>query len=64
MVLAATTALLGYRSREQSAAQDARGEALAAAQRNAAVVLSYDHRSLDRDFSRAKAVITGSFAKD
>ncbi|WP_351222463.1 hypothetical protein [Streptomyces sp. NPDC002133] len=39
----------------------ARREALAAAQKAAPVVLSYDHRRLDRDFAAARAHLTGAF---
>ncbi|MEU7061444.1 hypothetical protein [Streptomyces sp. NPDC046197] len=42
-------------------AQQARGQALAAAQQAAPVVLSYDYRHLDRDFARARAHLTGAF---
>ncbi|MER6924929.1 hypothetical protein ABT314_39425, partial [Streptomyces spiralis] len=36
-------------------------EAVAAARKAAPVVLSYDYRHLDRDFSRARALLTGHF---
>ncbi|MFI1167995.1 hypothetical protein ACH4UM_31460 [Streptomyces sp. NPDC020801] len=42
-------------------AEAARGQALAAAQKAAPVVLSYDYRHLDRDFAQALAHLTGAF---
>ncbi|WP_343070618.1 hypothetical protein [Streptomyces bathyalis] len=41
--------------------RQARTDALAAAQRSAPVILSYDYRRLDRDFAAASARLTGSF---
>lgn len=54
-------AVLGWRYREGRQAEQARGEALAAAQKAAPAVLSYDYRHLDRDFARARALLTGHF---
>ncbi|MEU0004340.1 hypothetical protein ABZ079_08550 [Streptomyces sp. NPDC006314] len=54
-------AVLGWRYREGRQAEQARGEALAAARKAAPVVLSYDYRHLDRDFTRARAQLTGHF---
>ncbi|MER5378233.1 hypothetical protein [Streptomyces sp. NPDC002553] len=54
-------AFLGWRFREGRATEQARGQALAAAREAAPVVLSYDHRRLDRDFDRARARLTGKF---
>ncbi|MFF5532288.1 hypothetical protein ACFY71_07370 [Streptomyces cinerochromogenes] len=54
-------AVLGWRYREGQRAEQARGEALAAARKAAPVVLSYDYRHLDRDFARARALLTGRF---
>jgi Mce-associated membrane protein len=64
VVLVATAVLLGYRVRQDARAEDARSAALAAGQASAADILSYDHRTLDRDFARARDAITGSFADD
>jgi Mce-associated membrane protein len=41
-----------------------RSEALAAARSHAQAVLSYDHRTLDADFAKAEAALTGKFKKD
>ncbi|MDT0572696.1 hypothetical protein RM704_35415 [Streptomyces sp. DSM 3412] len=54
-------ALLGWQYGEGRRAEQARGEALAAARKAAPVVLSYDYRHLDRDFARARTHLTGSF---
>ncbi|WP_329227265.1 hypothetical protein [Streptomyces canus] len=54
-------AVLGWRYREGSRAEQARGQALAAARQAAPVVLSYDYRHLDRDFAAARAQLTGHF---
>jgi Mce-associated membrane protein len=54
-------AVLGLRYREGQRAQAAGGQALAAARKAAPVVLSYDYRHLDQDFSRARACLTGAF---
>ncbi|MGY5118518.1 hypothetical protein ACWC2H_22055 [Streptomyces sp. 900105755] len=54
-------AVLGWQYRQGRQAEQARGEALAAARQAAPVVLSYDYRHLDRDFSRARALLTGHF---
>ncbi|MGW0209350.1 hypothetical protein ACWDZ8_27330 [Streptomyces sp. NPDC003233] len=54
-------AVLGWRYREGRQAEQARGEALSAAQKAAPAVLSYDYRHLDRDFARARALLTGHF---
>lgn len=54
-------AVLGWRYGEGRRAEQARGEALAAARKAAPVVLSYDYRHLDRDFARARTHLTGSF---
>jgi Mce-associated membrane protein len=53
--------VLGWQYREKRRAERAREEALAAAQKAAPVVLSYDYRHLDRDFARARACLTGAF---
>ncbi|MET7915118.1 hypothetical protein ABZU45_04095 [Streptomyces avermitilis] len=54
-------AVLGWRYREGARAEQARGQALAAARQAAPVVLSYDYRHLDRDFAAARARLTGHF---
>ena len=54
-------AVLGWQYRQGRQAEQARGEAVAAALKAAPVVLSYDYRHLDRDFSRARALLTGHF---
>ncbi|WP_330304163.1 MULTISPECIES: hypothetical protein [unclassified Streptomyces] len=54
-------AVLGWRYREGVQADQARGQALAAARQAAPVVLSYDYRHLDRDFTAARARLTGHF---
>ncbi|MEU1400988.1 hypothetical protein ABZ471_01225 [Streptomyces sp. NPDC005728] len=57
----AAAAVLGREYREGQQAARARTEALAAARKAAPVVLSYDYRHLDRDFARARALLTGDF---
>lgn len=54
-------AVLGWQYREGRQAERARGEALASARKAAPVVLSYDYRHLERDFTRARALLTGHF---
>ncbi|MFI6853296.1 hypothetical protein [Streptomyces sp. NPDC050416] len=54
-------AALAWQYREGSQTETARTEALAAARKAAPVVLSYDYRRLDKDFSRARAHLTGDF---
>ena len=54
-------AVLGWQYRQGRQAEQARGEALAAARKAAPVVLSYDYRHLDRDFARARDLLTGHF---
>ena len=57
----AVAAALGWQYRQGQQADTARIEALAAARKAAPVVLSYDYRHLDRDFVRARALLTGAF---
>ncbi len=57
-------AVLGLRYRDAGRADAARDEALAAARKAAPVVLSYDHRHLDRDFARALSHLTGDFREE
>ncbi|MFC9682448.1 hypothetical protein [Streptomyces sp. NPDC056948] len=54
--------VVGWQYQEGRQAQEARGEALAAARKTAPVVLSYDYRRLDRDFGRARGLLTGKFS--
>jgi len=64
VVLATTAGLLVVRARGEDAMERARAAALAAAEQHAVTVLSYDHRRLDKDFARARSVLTGTFADD
>ncbi|MFJ4083548.1 hypothetical protein ACIP2Z_31900 [Streptomyces iakyrus] len=54
-------AALGWQYREDRLTETARTEALAAARTAAPIVLSYDYRHLEKDFSRARAHLTGDF---
>ncbi|WP_328767746.1 hypothetical protein [Streptomyces sp. NBC_00286] len=54
-------AVLGWQYREGQRAEQAREQALTAARKAAPVVLSYDYRHLDRDFTAARAHLTGNF---
>jgi Mce-associated membrane protein len=54
-------AVLGWQSWDARRTDTARSEALAAAQKAAPIVLSYDYRHLDRDFARARTHLTGDF---
>ncbi|MET9757562.1 hypothetical protein ABZ016_00660 [Streptomyces sp. NPDC006372] len=54
-------AALGWRYRDGRLTETARTEALTAAREAAPIVLSYDYRHLDKDFSRARAHLTGDF---
>jgi Mce-associated membrane protein len=58
-LVAAST--LGWQYGQGRRAESARSEALNAARRAAPVVLSYDYRHLDRDFTRARTLLTGHF---
>ncbi|MGW1881532.1 hypothetical protein [Streptomyces sp. NPDC001970] len=63
VALIATAVLVGeYRDARQT--DQARRQALAAAQKAAPVVLSYDNRHLDRDFAAARAHLTGAFREE
>ncbi|MFI7405283.1 hypothetical protein ACIBW9_33190 [Streptomyces sp. NPDC049541] len=53
--------LLGWQYAQGRQAESARSQALAAAKKAAPVVLSYDYRHLDRDFTRARTLLTGHF---
>ncbi|MFF3565441.1 hypothetical protein ACFYXS_35925 [Streptomyces sp. NPDC002574] len=50
---------LAYRGAERT--RQARSQAVAAAREAAPVILSYDYRHLDRDFTAARALLTGAF---
>ncbi|MGW6643017.1 hypothetical protein [Streptomyces iakyrus] len=54
-------AALGWQYREDRLTETARTEALSAARTAAPIVLSYDYRHLEKDFSRARAHLTGDF---
>jgi Mce-associated membrane protein len=56
--------LVAYRVHSDSRVEAARSQAMAAAQRDAVTILSYDYRHLDADFAAARKVLTGSFASD
>ena len=62
--LALTAGLLAVRARGEDRVEQARTAALAAAEAHAVDLLSYDYRHLDRDFARARKVLTGGFADD
>lgn len=64
VVAVAVFGVLAFRTLRTSDIDDARSGALAAARSAARVVLSYDHRHLDRDFKAARARLTGSFAEE
>lgn len=55
------TAVLGWQYRDGHRTESARTQALTAAQKAAPVVLSYDHRHLDKDFASARTHLTGGF---
>lgn len=65
LVLTLTAAvLLGIKAWQGREAEQARSQATAAATKAAQLVLSYDYRSLDKDFSAARATLTPQFAAD
>jgi Mce-associated membrane protein len=64
LVALLVSAVLGYRVHTARAVEAARAQALRAAVDAAEVVLSYDHRRLDRDVARARRLITGSFERE
>jgi Mce-associated membrane protein len=59
-VLAAAT-ILGIQYRDAVRTDHARTAAVAAAEKAAPVIFSYDYRHLDQDFAKAEALLTGSF---
>ncbi|ELS52800.1 hypothetical protein [Streptomyces viridochromogenes] len=54
-------AVLGRQYRDARRTETARTEAVTAAREAAPVVLSYDYRHLDKDFTKARAHLTGDF---
>jgi Mce-associated membrane protein len=60
--LVVTAGLLGTRANDQGAVDRARDRALAAARTEAQAFLSYDYRTLDADFAKARGGLTGRFA--
>lgn len=64
LLTAALAAWLGHLVQEDRASTDAREQALAAARRDAPMLLSYDYRHLDQDFAKAKARLTGPFRNE
>ncbi|HEY8454186.1 MAG TPA: hypothetical protein VIL34_01215 [Actinopolymorphaceae bacterium] len=54
-------AVLGYRVHAAREVERARAEGLQAAREAAKVFMAYDYRHLDRDFARAKRLLTGDF---
>ncbi|MGW2748768.1 hypothetical protein [Streptomyces sp. NPDC001450] len=57
----AVAAVLAWQYRQGQQTARARAEALDTTRKAAPVVLSYDYRHLDRDFARARALLTGAF---
>lgn len=55
--------IVGFRAVNGYRVEQARDDAVAAATEAAAVVLAYDHRSLDEDFAAGREYLTGAFAK-
>ncbi len=56
-----TGAILGLQYRDAVRTDNARTAAMAAAEKAAPVIFSYDYRHLDQDFAKAEALLTGSF---
>ena len=54
-------AILGLQYRNGTRTNDARTAAMAAAEKAAPVIFSYDYRHLDQDFAKAEAFLTGAF---
>ncbi|MEU8849428.1 hypothetical protein AB0C70_24965 [Streptomyces sp. NPDC048564] len=57
-------AVLGWQYRDGHQTESARAAAVAAARKAAPVILSYHYRHLDRDFTRARAHLTGDFREE
>lgn len=64
VMLAAGVGVLWWVDNRHDGVDDARGAAVAAAQKLVAEVLSYDHRTADDDLQRARASLTGSFREE
>jgi Mce-associated membrane protein len=56
--------VLGIKAWQGREAEQARSQATAAARKAAQLVLSYDYRTLDQNFSAARATLTPGFAAD
>ncbi|MDT7549031.1 MAG: Mce-associated rane protein [Actinomycetota bacterium] len=61
VLMALATGFVWYRVQRADQIETARQAALEASRDAAAVLLSYDYRTLDKDFSAGKAVTTGAF---
>ena len=61
VLMALATGFVWYRVQRADQIESARQAALEASRDAAAVLLSYDYRTLDKDFSAGKAVTTGAF---
>lgn len=61
IAVVAIGAVLTIQYRDAIRTDHARTAAMAAAKRAAPVIFSYDYRHLDQDFSKAEALLTGSF---
>ncbi len=57
-------AALAYRANAASQLDAARSEGLESARSAARVFMAYDYRRLDRDFDRARSLLTGDFRKE
>ncbi len=64
VALVLTAAVLTLRVRAEDRTEQARTDAVAAAESRAVDLLSYDYRHLARDFARARSGLTGGFAAD
>lgn len=64
LALVLTAAVLTLKARGTERTEQARTDAVAAAESRAVDLLSYDYRHLDRDFGRAEKGLTGKFADD
>lgn len=62
VLILALTGILGVKAWQGKEAEDARGQAAAAGRKAAETALSYDYRSLDKDFAATRATMTPEFA--
>jgi Mce-associated membrane protein len=62
VVILALTGILGVKAWKGKEAEDARGQAASAGRKAAETALSYDYRSLDKDFAATRATMTPEFA--